>query len=156
MEDNERFWSKVKIAEGDACWEWQAARLKRSHDGSLSYGIIGWRGRSTNAHRVAWELTNGPIPDGLWVLHDCDNQGCVRPSHLYLGNHADNTLDAVRRRRMIHGEASPMAKIREVDVTAIRAMAAAGFATERIGPLFGISGSAARAIVRGKNWKHVA
>lgn len=149
----ERFWSKVEKTDG--CWNWRGARLRRPHDGSLSYGVFNLDGRSQPAHRVAWQLLNGPIPEGKWLLHDCDNQGCVRPDHLYVGTHADNTRDAVMRRRMESGEDRWNHRLRPVDVVAIRAMAAAGIATETIGPLFGVSGRTARNVVARKAWQSV-
>jgi hypothetical protein len=90
----ERFWSKVKT-EG-ACWLWQG-----STSGSLAYGQF--RGRSHRpefAHRVSWQLANGPIPDGAWVLHRCDVPRCVRPDHLYLGTPWDNAQDTVEAGRI--------------------------------------------------------
>jgi hypothetical protein len=155
MDSATRFWSKVRKSDDDGCWMWQAARLTRTNTGALSYGIIMWRGKSTNAHRVAWELTHGPIPEGLWVLHKCDEQGCVRPSHLYLGSHADNTRDAIRRKRMTRGTERWNARLRDIDVTAIRAMGAAGFATEAIGRMFSVSGRTVRYVLRGERWAHV-
>jgi hypothetical protein len=56
----------------------------------------------TGGHRFAWELAYGPIPDGLWVLHHCDNPPCVNIDHLYLGTVKDNTADMMRRGRMRH------------------------------------------------------
>lgn len=84
----ERFWEKVDRAEGDACWEWQAGRF------SNGYGqFMRVKHQMALAHRMAYELTNGPIPEGLLVLHRCDNRPCVRPDHLWLGTHSENMRD---------------------------------------------------------------
>ena len=153
MTVEERFWAKVDKA--GECWEWTAGRLYR-RDGTPSYGSFNFNGNQQVAHRVSWQLEKGPIPPGLWVLHHCDNVSCVRPSHLYLGTHAENTRDAVVRRRMAFGERTWNHKLREVDVRAIRAVAECGFTTETIGTFFGVSGSTVRYILRGEHWRDVA
>jgi hypothetical protein len=84
-----RFWSRVDRSAG--CWEWQGAR------NGAGYGVVSRDGRDHGAHRVAWELTHGPIPDGLFALHHCDNPPCVRPEHLYLGTAGDNLRDTHAR-----------------------------------------------------------
>lgn len=91
----ERFWRRVKKTDG--CWEWTGGLL------SSGYGACFVGAYSTGAHRVSWELANGPIPDGLWVLHHCDNRPCVRPDHLFLGTVLDNNRDAIAkgRRRLL-------------------------------------------------------
>lgn len=82
-----RFWLKVDAVGG--CWVWQGAR-----GGSLGYGQVrGITGETEFAHRVAWQLENGPIPKGVNVLHRCDVPLCVRPAHLYLGTAQDNADD---------------------------------------------------------------
>lgn len=91
----DRFW--VKVRKSDGCWEWTAA----SKQGG--YGKIAVGRRLMLAHRVSWELANGPIPDGLLVCHTCDNPPCVRPDHLFLGTQTDNMRDAVRKNRGIGG-----------------------------------------------------
>ena len=88
-----RFFEKVK--EGDDCWEWAA---KRNNKG---YGMFGTnrKGHFKLAHRVSYELENGEIPEGMMVLHRCDNPGCVNPQHLFLGTRTDNTRDMHRKGR---------------------------------------------------------
>jgi hypothetical protein len=93
MTSNEiaRFWSRVR--KGDDCWEWLG---RTSTNG---YGAVWADKRDRRAHRVAWELVNGPIPDGLYVCHHCDNKRCVRPDHLFIGTATDNMQDALRKGR---------------------------------------------------------
>lgn len=63
------------------------------------YGVVGWRRKTALAHRVAWELKNGPIPLGLYACHKCDVRSCINPSHMFLGTHKDNADDKVAKGR---------------------------------------------------------
>jgi len=63
------------------------------------YGRVNFNGQRFVAHRLAWELTNGPIPEGLFVLHKCDNPPCINPDHLFLGTNKDNTQDMLAKGR---------------------------------------------------------
>ncbi len=89
-----RFWAKVDIGAPDKCWEWQASC------NPAGYGGFQFNGRFGKAHRAAWELANGPIPEGICVLHRCDNPPCCNPAHLWLGTYADNHRDAVAKGRI--------------------------------------------------------
>lgn len=87
----ERFMSRIRVV--GECWEWARAR----HPGG--YGATCYNGKQTKAHRLAYLLFVGPLPDGAWVLHSCDNPPCCNPAHLYAGTATDNNRDTVRRQR---------------------------------------------------------
>lgn len=93
----ERFWAKVDKSSGpDACWPWT------DHRDRSGYGRFHETGKRQQdmAHRSAWRIAHGPIPDGLQVLHRCDNPPCVNPAHLFLGDCADNARDKVAKGRV--------------------------------------------------------
>ena len=95
-----RFWSKVRITEAADCWLWIAARHIKG------YGAVKYNKRMWKAHRVAWELVNGPIPESMLVLHHCDNPPCVNPKHLWLGTQQDNVADRDAKGRQASGDRS--------------------------------------------------
>lgn len=92
-----RFWPKVDKSGGqDGCWEWKGCTDNTRNGG---YGMFTMDYRSHRAHRIAYELTHGPIPDGLVACHHCDNPRCCNPSHLFIGTVADNNADRERKGR---------------------------------------------------------
>jgi hypothetical protein len=95
----DRFWPNVQKTSG--CWNWIGAEQSKGR----GYGTIGKDGKTLRAHRVSWEMHNGPIPEGLIVCHKCDNPKCVRPEHLFLGTHSDNVADKVAKGRQSKGPA---------------------------------------------------
>ncbi|MCI0564836.1 MAG: HNH endonuclease [Nitrososphaera sp.] len=110
----ERFWAKVEKT--DTCWNWTAGT---DPDG---YGVIrldNWKIQA-RAPRVAWEMENGVIPNGMMVRHKCDNPKCVRVDHLELGTALDNKLDSVERNRHASGEGQGRAKLSWLQVEEIR------------------------------------
>jgi hypothetical protein len=145
---DEQFWSFVKKT--DRCWEWLGARLKRG------YGNYRGGRRKALAHRYSWEMHFGPIPDGLWVLHKCDNPGCVRPDHLFLGTHLDNMADMTAKGRSTHGERGTMVRLTEGQVREIHARYATGKITQKdLAADYGISRAEIGMIVQGKCWQHL-
>lgn len=90
----DRFLEKVAFIPFHDCWEWAA--YKNQH----GYGVITARTRQTMlAHRLSWSIYRGELADGMSVCHKCDNPGCVRPEHLFLGTHKENMVDMVRKGR---------------------------------------------------------
>ncbi len=149
------FWARVDKA--GACWWWLGAKNDNGY-GMVSDGRYGKRKR---AHRVAWELTNGPIPPGLFVLHSCDNPPCVNPAHLWLGTQADNMrdMDAKGRRRWEDwfghhqsGEANKMAKLAAAQVEEIRLLYPQGWGQRELAAMFGVSRPTISMILNRKRW----
>lgn len=150
-----RFWSKVD-RDSAGCWEWVAAKMPNGY-GQIE-GHLSGKKRPLYAHRVSWELTRGPIPDGAWVLHHCDNRGCVNPDHLYLGDHAANMADAVRRGRTASGERNSRWKrcnLTPIDVLAIRRQLEAGRLQREIAVEFDTTQQAVSKISLGQSWAWV-
>lgn len=154
----EDFESRVKLADGDLCWEWQGNRMRRS-DGSLSYGRFfpGGRGIYVLAHRAAFMLAHEKEPEGV-VRHTCDNVGCVRHHHLLDGTQAQNLADMRERGRAYFnrfecGTAHPNAKIDEATVAEILRLRSSGLSLAKIGIVVGLHASTVHDVVTGKTWK---
>ena len=133
----ERFAAKTAPPNEDGCVLWTAAV------GSGGYGQLNIDGRIEHAHRVAWTLAYGAIPDGLHVRHYvCDNPPCVEPTHLKLGTHADNMRDMSEKGRARGGsgpgELAHNAKLREADVLRIRVLLAEGWTQTAIAKVYGV------------------
>lgn len=85
------FWSKIDKSGGeDACWPWMFAKNKRGYGW---FHLPGTTATSVLAHRLAYSEVHGLIPDGISVLHKCDNPPCCNPKHLFLGSRRDNNED---------------------------------------------------------------
>jgi hypothetical protein len=135
------FWAKVDVKGPLDCWEW------KSPPTSAGYGQIKLDRRMRRAHRVAWELHNGPIAAGMWVLHRCDNRPCCNPAHLFLGTPADNTADMVAKKR----NRPPPSKISQTDVASIFERANAGETQASIAKSFGVHFGVINKILLGKS-----
>lgn len=152
----ERFWAKVRKSDG--CWEW-TARTRVTGYGRIAVGAPSKK--QSLAHRVSWEFAFGPVPDGLWVLHRCDNRLCVRIDHLFIGTPLDNVADMMSKGRWNadtewpRGEARVQHKWTEVDVRAIRDRVARGERRKAVARDYGMSITNLNAIVTRKLWSHV-
>lgn len=148
----ERFWLRVDKRGPDECWPW-AGNINRLGYGTVSRGAS----RSDRAHRVSYELNVGPIPEGMHVLHSCDNRRCVNPAHLRTGTHAENMRDLVERKRLPdrRGERANNSKLTEDQVRAIRVRRAAGERQIALAREYGVDKTLIWMIVTRKIWTHV-
>ena len=162
------------------CWLWTASKSKKG------YGALRVKGKNKIASRLSWEIHNGPIPEGLQVLHDCDNSKCVNPNHLFLGTNEDNHKDKLRKgrqakgersgprlhpermrrgdnhpcrqhpERMAHGENHVCAKLTDNEVKDIRRRCVNGEYQDKVAADYGLNQSTVSNIVRRKTWKHLS
>lgn len=147
----ERFWARVDQS-GD-CWVWTGGRHRSGH------GIIGSEESARKvllAHRYSYEMAYGPIPEGMVVMHRCDNAPCVNPDHLEAGTRAQNNRDAVDRLGVNRGERHPRAKLDDEAIRTIRSLRAAGVSNAELASRFGVQKPAISRIATGHSWRHVA
>lgn len=156
----QRFWPKVNRngpipshrPELGPCWEWTGRRS----DGG--YGRFQIGGKEAYAHRVAYAMAHGEIPEEKIVCHHCDNPPCVRDSHLFLGTDADNSKDALAKGRLSgpKGEANLQSKLNPDSVRQIRLRyAAGGVSYSVLAKDYGVHPSQIGAVILGKSWKHI-
>jgi len=144
----ERFERHVQRTE--KCWLWTASTDSDGY-GTFYVGAH----RIYLAHRVAWELYRGPIPEGMCVLHSCDNPPCVNPEHLFLGTQADNGRDKANKGRQIRGSKQWCHKLTENQIFQIRELCKRGYTQVDVARFFGVGELQIRRIVNRKVWKHI-
>ena len=147
-----RFWAMVDRS--GECWVWTGSRQRRP-SGELSYGRFapnGDQGPVWQAHRFSRLLADGRLPDEGKVLHHCDNPGCVRPEHLYVGTSADNNADMVSRGRIARqrGTSNPRARLTEAQVREVRRRRDEG--PTPLAQEFGVRRQSISDILAGRTW----
>ena len=155
----DQFWARV--ARTDGCWLWPGSKYPNGYGSVYSRYP---RSATYYAHRVAFELSYGAIPDGLHVCHRCDNPACVRPDLLFLGTPLENMADMRAKGRSrkgdrpnaARGSRSGQAKLTEAQVRVIRARYAAGGVTQtELAREFGVVATGIQKIVRRTSWRHI-
>ena len=155
----EKIWDYIDMGEPDVCWVWLRGRR------SDGYGILYLPGgKQVRAHRLSYELSSGKIPDGLFVLHKCDNPPCCNPNHLFIGTQADNLRDMIEKGRRGKtgykpgsqiGEKNYGSKLTEEDIREIRFYLGSGISHESISIMFDVSRGLITQINTGKIWNHI-
>lgn len=144
----EKHADKFQIVSESGCYIWTASTK------SNGYGEVWHDGRLMRAHRVAFEVANGTIPENIFVCHRCDVPACINPSHLFLGTHTDNMADMARkgRRSRQKGEDNARSKLTKADVLGIRSDTRSH---RKIAADFGIHHAQVGRIKARKIWRHI-
>jgi len=143
---------EIYTTPGDYCWEWKAAKNQRG------YGVINDGTRIQLAHRMAWLLEHGSLPARLSVCHTCDNPGCVRPSHLFIGTRADNNADMKEKGRdrsgtnPPRGESTWCVKLTEEIIREIRSSSERGV---DLAQKYGVTRATITDIRKRRSWAHI-
>lgn len=147
----DKFWNKVdKTTSPDGCWEWTGSALKKG------YGQFALKGKMWTTHRLSYTITNGNIPDGLYVCHSCDNPKCCRPEHLFLGTHLDNMKDRDVKQRTLRGEQNGFSKLTVQQVLEIRDLyATTKISKKKLALKYNVSPYPIGEIINRRSWKHV-
>jgi len=148
-----RFEEKYVINETSGCWIWTGAKLPSGY-GQIK--IPGAR-KQVYAHRLAWMLHRGEVPQKMRVLHKCDNPTCVNPEHLFLGSSRDNMQDMKRKGRHLYGERNVEAKLKTEQVERIKTLLAGSEFTQlELAKMYSVSPMTISRIARGERWAHVS
>ena len=142
----EQFWALVRRDDQDACWLWTRATRN-------GYGVV-WSTELKHhwgAHRLAYRLWHGEIPEGALVMHSCDTPPCCNPRHLRLGSDASNRADSARKKRHARGDTHGRRKLTSADVGLI--LASRALTNRALARRFGVSESAVSMIRNGKRWQ---
>lgn len=146
-----RFWRRVDQRRAEDCWRWTGAERN-------GYGAIKHQGKVLGSHVVAYVLTYGHVPDGMLVLHICDNRLCCNPAHLYAGDFVDNVRDMYARHETAatRGQECWNAVLNEETVRAALALRKVyGWSRRRIAEALSVSEGAIKGVISRRTWRHV-
>lgn len=134
------------VIKQEGCWDWKGLLYKKGYaciSGSCTH-------KTRSAHRISWMIHKGPIPDGMHVLHNCDNRKCTNPEHLFLGTNLDNSNDCTKKFR----QHSVLKKNQVIEVKKL--LKEGNLSHREIGELFGVKREAITKINNGKRWKNIS
>lgn len=144
-----RFSRKIDRPDTRGCWNWKRAKNKKG------YGVFRTADGTVLAHRLQWMMTNGRIPEGIKVLHTCDNPACVNPAHLFLGTDDDNSKDMIKKGRQRKGSSHGRCKLNEDQVRQIRFMHQNGARQKELVQKFGVAQQTISHVLCHDYWKHI-
>lgn len=149
QKDIKRFWKKVLVYGENHCWEFQGCKLKNG------YGRISINGKVELAHRVSWKISNNEIPEGMCILHKCDNRICVNPNHLFIGTKKDNAEDRDKKGRQASrkGELNGRSVLTKDQVEKIKSFPTGFGYCNELAKRFNVNKQVIFKIKHGKTWR---
>lgn len=163
-----RFWSHVDrngpvpehVARLGPCWVWQGVPIKRGGYGQFGIKNASGKWGMRRAHRVAWEITNGPLTEEQHALHMCDRPLCVNPAHLRIGNQSENMADMRAKKReapmpILSGRRHPKAVLTDEMVSDARRRYSNGETVKEMAEEYGVGRTVLGSAVHGRSWRHV-
>ena len=150
--DKDRFQDKWELNKNTGCWEITGWIDENG------YGRASVNKKYFGSHRVSWVLNNGEIPNGMYVLHKCDNRKCVNPDHLFLGTHQDNMDDMNKKGRYctLVGESARNVILTEEEVNQIRLKYIPyKYTQQMLADEFGVCAPLIHRIIKRDVWKHI-
>jgi hypothetical protein len=145
-----QFWNCVKKLGDNDCWEWQFTKTK------AGYGTVNYKSERTTAHRIAYKLTKGEIPQGLIVMHSCDNRACCNPAHLSIATQKENIHDMIKKGRSgdcrNFGKNHGGSKVTEAIAKEIlKQYSETAISQQRLSEIYGISQTHISRLIRGES-----
>lgn len=148
MSPKEKFEQKYVISH-NGCWEWKFPRPDGRANTFFYDGVV------QSAYRASYQIHNGKIPDGLCVLHRCDNGLCVNPNHLFLGTHKDNTQDMIEKGRQNTARGIQRGKGAKLSEDAVRDIKSSSLNGNQLAKKHGVHRRTIYDILDGKTWTHI-
>lgn len=142
---------EAKLDKSGDCWLWTASLAGKGY-GQMK---LPKQRKQEYAHRLAYMIYKGAIPDGIQVCHKCDNPRCCNPEHIFLGTSSDNHLDMKEKNRHLYGEKNSQAKLSDTKISQIKKCIDSGMSQSIIAKAFGIHQTTVSKINRGCRWQHI-
>ncbi len=148
----EDVWKRINKKSDEECWNWIGVISK------TGYGHMRINYKHHLVHRIVYKEICGSIPEGMCVLHKCDNRSCCNPKHLYIGTYKDNSCDMINRGRKASqiGEKNNASKLTNEEINQIKFLFSTGkYFQKELGKMFGVTQSNISCIVRDVTWKFI-
>lgn len=148
LSDKERFEAKF-VTHESGCWNW---KFPKPGGRANTFNLFG---KTQNAHKAAYRIYKGEVPDGLCILHTCDNGLCVNPEHLFLGTHKENTEDMYKKGRNVTLRGEQKTKTSKLNNAAVFDIRSSTLNGNQLAKKYGVTRSVIYDVLEKRSWKHL-